>query len=342
MVYLSLAMVAVLTGSSGPTWFKLMGSDPGPFVKVHWRMTLTALIQAPLAFFQLYNLEREKRKTVLSQLPRLVFPVGVCLSLHFACVVYSVSTTSFAHAIATINTAPLFFTAFFLLRHLASLFSQRYMASGLIGVKGSGGEALSSPTFLDPSRSPPPSLLEGSGALLAFCGVCALVSLDSASSDLPVTLGGDVVGCMASLFMALYLYGGRRRGDTPLFAWMFPLHVCASAISGALALVTGGSVGGGDGLLGWTVSQNAFGATLGSAVVPSLVAHSLINFLTTPGILSPFIVAMILNLQPISGNVIAWAVGLQGQPSLLSLCFVPLIVLGLLLSTWGKQSVGSK
>ena len=109
---IALAFAAVVSGSSGPTWFKLMGTEPITFVKVYWRMSGTALVQIPLALWQLSYLDRDSMRSTLSKLPWRVIPVGVLFSLHFVCVAFSVSSTSFAHSIATINTAPLFFTAF--------------------------------------------------------------------------------------------------------------------------------------------------------------------------------------------------------------------------------------
>jgi hypothetical protein len=338
-LYIFLAVLAAVCGSTGPAWFRLMGGAQTPaLVKVFWRMFNTFLAQAPLAAVQMRCHAWDGRVVSqwLAALPRAALPVGTIMGLHFACVAGSSALTSFAHTMSTVNAAPLFFTAFFLLRHALSrqLYAQ---GSAALLVDAQPPPPLQLP-FLHPSRSPLPSPLEALGACLTFCGVCALVSLDGASADQPVTAAGDVLGLGASLFMALYLSGGAYRGAMPLFCWMCPLHGAAALSTGCVALLSGASLGGGpQGLLGCWDGGLATAATAGSVVLPSLVAHSLMNLLTPAERLGPFLVSMFLNLQPLTGNVFGWAIGVQQQPSPLSLLCAPLIVLGTVLATLGRQ-----
>ena len=354
--YLLVCVFAAVAGSTGPSWFRLMGLHTPTLVKVFWRMFNTFLLQAPLAALEMraHGWDGRALAAWLAMLPRAALPIGAVMGLHFMCVAGSSALTSFAHTMSTVNAAPLFFTAFFVARHaLSRLYYSDSNAALLpappaapLASSSSSSSSSSSPPspppplhFLHPSRSPLPSPLEALGACLAFAGVCALVSLDSASGDHPVSVLGDVLGLGASLFMAVYLSGsGACRGATPLFCWMCPLHGAAAAFTGGVALLSGASWGGGaGGLLGcWDGGLPSF-ATAGSVLVPSLMAHSLINLLTPAQRLGPFIVAMFLNLQPITGNVFGWVMGVQQQPSSLSLLCAPLIVLGTVLATLGKQ-----
>ena len=326
-LYLFLVVVALCCGSTGPSWFKIMGLGSSPITKAFWRMIWTSLVQCPLAALEMryHGWGREQLVQWARVLPFAALPFGAAMGLHFVCVSGCVASTSFAHAMVLINTAPLFFTAFYLARH------------GLSRVLAQQAAQL---PFLHPSRSPPPSPLEVAGALLAFLGVCALVSLDSASGDLPVTPAGDVLGLLASLFMAIYLCGGAYRGAMPLFCWMFPLHASAALVTGALALLAGATVDAGpNGLFGaWGSSSSAAG-TLGAVLVPSMGSHSLINYLTPAHRLGPFVTSMFLNVQPLVGNVFGWAMGLQGAPSLMSFVCAPVIVAGTVLATLGKNKM---
>lgn len=368
-VYILLALLAVLVGSTGPTWFVLMGSDDPTLkglVRANWRMQGTFLLQLPLAMAEIYRAgwNRSQFKEWLWMCARLALPVGMALGLHFTCVATSVASTSFSHAMSVINTAPLFFTGFGLVRFLLSKVvpqggpSSTPTSTPLAeagGVDEGGGKvALTPPTspvavavvapsvfFLHPSRSPPPGALEVIGSVIAFLGIYFLVSLDSASTDVPVTVSGDIIGLGASLFMAVYLAGGKYRMKwVGIFSWMCPLHFMATLTTGLLSLAMGASV---DTLFSfWWKGGTPLGAVAGAVILPSLIAHSLINLLTMPGRLSPFIVSMILNLQPITGNVFGWIMGIQQQPSAFSLLCAPVIVLGTVLATVGAQGKSLK
>jgi drug/metabolite transporter (DMT)-like permease len=362
IIYILLALVAVLIGSTGPTWFKLMGSDDptlSGLVRANWRMQGTFLIQLPLAVYEISRAgwDRARMREWLWMCARLALPVGTALGLHFTCVATAVGSTSFSHAMSVINTAPLFFTGASLIRFalskvvpqggnpatptpLAEEASEKVEAGGAPPPTPPPSPAQPPPSFLHPSRSPPPGALEVIGSVTAFLGIYFLVS-DSASSDVPVTISGDIIGLGASLFMAVYLAGGKYREKwVGIFSWMCPLHFMAALTTGLLSLAMGASV---DSLFAfWWKGGTTLGAVAGAVILPSLIAHSLINLLTVPGRLSPFIVSMILNLQPITGNIFGWAMGIQQQPSAFSLLCAPIIVLGTVLATVGAQGKSLK
>jgi hypothetical protein len=340
----------VFTGSTGPTWFKVMGAGPHPLVKTFWRMFNSFLVQLPLAALEAWRAQWSagRLRAFLAAQPLRAFPVGVLMCLHFVCVSSSVGATSFAHAMVCINTAPLFFTVAFSARHALS----RLLSKGEVQLgedkphqqQAPAPPAAPSLPFLHPARSPLPSSMEVVGCALAFGGVCALVTLDAAAgassaADVPASALGDALGLGASLFMALYLCGGALRlPDTPLFCWTCLIHLSAAAVAAALALAAGASTGfEANGLLGAWAGGGPSAGTAGAVLVPSLVAHSLINFLTPEARLGPFLVSMVMNAQPLTGGVFGWAVGVQGQPSALSLLCAPLVICGMVFTSLGKQ-----
>ena len=358
LLFFLLAVVMVFTGSTGPTWFKVMGPLPHPLVKTFWRMFNSFLVQLPLAAAEAWRGQWSagRLRAFLAAQPLRDFPVGALMCLHFVCVSSAVGATSFAHAMVCINTAPIFFTLAFAARHALS----RLLSTGAVQLEEaapapqqaqqapapSTAAAAAAPSlpFLHPVRSPLPSSMEVVGCALAFGGVCALVTLDAAAAassaaDVPASALGDALGLGASLFMALYLCGGALRlPDTPLFCWTCLIHLSAAAVAAALALAAGASTGfEANGLLGAWAGGGASAGTAGAVLVPSLVAHSLINFLTPEARLGPFLVSMVMNAQPLTGSAFGWAVGVQGQPSALSLLCAPLVICGMVFTSLGKQ-----
>jgi drug/metabolite transporter (DMT)-like permease len=153
-----------------------------------------------------------------------------------------------------------------------------------------------------------------------------------------VTAAGDAAGIFASLFMALYLMGSTRRGDMKLLSWMFPLHCVAAVVTGLLAMAGGATLDSGpSGLFLFAADGRVFLATLGSVALPSFICHTLANWLASGGRLSPFLVSIALCLQPLTGNIFGWLLGLQGTPSTVGLSCAPLVVAGCVLATVGGQ-----
>ena len=333
--YYALALVMVLAGCTGPSWFRLMGPGPSGVTKAFYRMLLTALLQGPLALFlEGRSCDRPRARAWARKAARVMCPVGAAMGLHFACVATSITSTSFIHSMAFVNTSPLFFCALVALRCTVSRARRR----------GAGGAENG---FFHPSRSPAPHGLEVLGAALAFGGVVALSVLDAGAAtgagDVPVTAGGDAAGLFASFFMALYLMGSTRRGDTKLVSWMFPLHAAAAVATGLLAVAGGATVDAGPaGLFALFASERVFLATLGSVALPSFVCHSLANWLASGGRLSPFLVSILLCMQPLTGNLFGYVMGLQGVPSAVGLACAPLVVAGCVLATVGMQRQRAK
>jgi len=341
--YYSLALVMVLAGCTGPSFFRLMGPGPSGVTKSFYRMFLTSLVQAPLALaLEGRACDARRLRAWARQAATVAAPVGAAMGLHFACVATSITSTSFLHSIAFVNTSPLFFCALVAARCAAAAAVAGAAWGAPAGAAAAGGGG-----FFDPLRSPPPHALEVLGAALAFSGVAALATLDGAAAvgagDLPASASGDVAGLFASLFMALYLMGSTRRGDTKLFSWMLPLHASAAAVTGLLAVAGGATFdGGANGLLRCFFDARVFLATLGSVALPSLVCHTLANWLASGGRLSPFLVSIFLCLQPLTGNAFGYLMGLQGVPSAVGLACAPLVVAGGVLATVGAQRQRAK
>ena len=313
----------VLAGSTGPSWFRLMGAGPSGVTKSFYRMLLTALLQGPLALL-LEGRACDARRFCAwrRQAVSVAAPVGAAMGLHFASVATSITSTSFVHAMAFVNTSPLFFCALVVARCAVARSAPW------------GG-------FFDPSRSPAPHPLEVIGAALAFSGVVALAVFDAnattGAGDVPASAPGDVAGLFASFFMALYLMGSSRRDETlGLLSWMFPLHATAAVVTGLLAVAGGATLDAGEnGLFLWAASERVFLATLGSVCLPSFVCHTLANWLASGDRLSPFLVSVFLCLQPLTGNVFGYMCGLQAMPSVAGLACAPAVMAGCALATVG-------
>lgn len=212
-------------------------------------------------------------------------------------------------------------------------------------------------SLLSPARSLPPTLLESVGTILSFAGVALLVSsaTDAAGSgsggsgagglvagESQVTVYGDVVGLLGSATLAAYFaVGARVRKWCPLFSWMCPLHIAASAFTGTCALlfVDGATVStDGNGLLGWMGDVTRFGYSLGAAVFPGMLGHAISNLVLKH--LSALTVSVAMLLQPPIGSVIGYAVGVQGVPSALTAVAAPIILYGAFLVTTGSRDKG--
>ena len=272
-LYYALAVVMVIAGCTGPSWFRLMGPGPSGVTKSFYRMFLTALLQGPLALLlEGRACDGPRARAWAYKAATIITPFGVAMGLHFASVATSITSTSFLHSMAYVNLSPLFFCALVLLRCAVSRAAWR----------GVSAPAPAPAPFFHPTRSPAPHVLEMLGAVLAFSGVVALAALDGGAAtgagDLPVTAAGDAAGIFASLFMALYLMGSTRRGDMKLLSWMFPLHCVAAVVTGLLAMAGGATLDSGpSGLFLFAADGRVFLATLGSVALPSFICHTLAN-----------------------------------------------------------------
>ena len=364
--YYLMAILPVLFGSTGPVWFRLIGSYSG-VLKASWRLQCASLFLLPLALYNFTRLTPLQRRDALKTMLKVGIPVGSVMGAHFGFVSTSVNLTSFAHAVVCMNVSPLFFSASVALRYIiatatnmvrfqelkttAVVEASEVLSASSASLSSSHHSPSASPsssTFVEPiftaffhtSRSRPLTFLEVFGSGFSLIGVILLVAGESGAGgagstggfDPAPTLLGDISGLLASLTMAVYLTGGAFRGVLPLYVWMFTLHFVAATATGLVFLAGGGSIAL---LFGWMQGGPLFG-TLGAAFFPSLLGHTIVNYLTA-GRLPAFTVSLFLMMQPVMGNLIAWALDLQGFPGALAIISIPLVMYGGFVATVGSS-----
>ena len=365
-----LAIVPVLFGSTGPIWFRLMGDSFNGILKACWRMQCAALLLLPLAIFDVIRMSPTLRRDMMKTALRVGIPVGTVMGAHFSFVGLGTNATSFAHAVVTMNVSPLFFSSFVILRYFASVCASRGVGGFSLLLVTNNNNAVvvaasstsigndkscinndtvvitKSPSplplpFLHPSRSRPLTFLEILGSSLSIIGVMMLVAGDTkgtvrgggGTTDPAPNLLGDIYGLLASLTMATYLSGGTYRGNAPIYIWMFTLHIVAAIATGLVFLASGGQM---SLLFFWLQGGFPLFGTLGAAFFPSLLGHTIVNYLTA-GRLPTFTMSLFLMLQPVTGNLIAWALNIQGFPGPLAVFSIPLVMYGGYIATVGSS-----
>jgi drug/metabolite transporter (DMT)-like permease len=201
--------------------------------------------------------------------------------------------------------------------------------------------------FFAPELSRPPTAIESVGALVSFAGICLLVggstsagSSSSASAvvERAVTVEGDLYGVAASAFLAAYFsLGARLRKWMPLWSWMCPLHISAAVVTTLL----GWAVEGGRGPYGpfaWVTDNAVFGYALGAAFFAGMIGHGIANYVMAT--LSPLVVSVAMLGQPIIGSVIAYLIGIQPVPGVITIIAGPVIIAGAFLTTVGGREKG--
>ena len=79
-----------------------------PLLRASWRLQLTALILAPLAIWQLYQIDDEVKSKLWSvSTAKIILASGVFLALHFGFWVTSLDYTSLAHSLLFVTAHPL-------------------------------------------------------------------------------------------------------------------------------------------------------------------------------------------------------------------------------------------
>ena len=329
-------------------WFRLMGPDVSGYAKAHWRMLMGTLMLLPLAVHDYRSADAALRAKILRDC-WVAAPIGVIFGSHFVAVALSTNTTSYTHMLLTVNTASQFFSLGIFLRFLAYLGANAAGLTSLVNTPAlmvedeSTGSADAAPSpsslppetslpFLHPTLSRPLSALEFIGAAIAFSGLVLLVAgesgkvaVASVAADNVPTVEGDLVGLLSSMFFAVYLFASKNSGSTPLYLYMFLLHASAAVATavGAIALGTPAHM-----LVGWTAGGMRLCAAIGSGLIPSIVGHTICNYLLMSGRLPPSTVLVVQQNQPITGIILGYIFGLAGAPSLISLLSFPVVMAG--------------
>ena len=203
-----------------------------------WRLTLAALLLAPLVWF--------KARTEIAALPRtrlgLALASGVFLALHFASWIASLQYTSVASSVALVTTNPIWIALFSVLVLRERMPALRVAAVVLA--------------------------LAGSGVILwADGGATGTSSPGSA----PHPALGNGLALAGSLTMCAYLLIGRRlRTGTSLLAYMGLVYGCAAVCLMTAALLGGSALSG--------YSAVSWACLIGMALGPQLLGHGAFNY----------------------------------------------------------------
>ena len=162
--------VAICGVSSAGAIFTHVDEIP-PLLRASWRLQLTALILAPLALWQLNQVENDiKSKLFEPSTLKIVVASGVFLALHFGFWVTSLDYTSLTHSLLFVTAHPLVI---------------------LIGM------------FLFVRK---PNRMELIGGIAAFSGAAiSMLDAGDVQGDRSVTLFGDQLAFLGAVFVVGYI-----------------------------------------------------------------------------------------------------------------------------------------
>ena len=163
-----------------------------PLLRASWRLQLTALILAPLAILQLYEIDHEVKSKLWSvSTAKIILASGAFLALHFGFWVTSLDYTSLTHSLLFVTAHPLVI---------------------LIGM------------FLFVRK---PNRLELIGGIAAFTGAAiSMLDAGDVQGDRSVTFFGDQLAFFGAVFVVGYIVCGRiLREWMPLFLYAFPVTI---------------------------------------------------------------------------------------------------------------------
>jgi trimeric autotransporter adhesin len=214
----------------------------------------------------------------------------------------------------------------------------------------------------DPLAPLPPTLYEVAGTAIATAGMAALVLLSAAegaaaaaaaaaSSDAPPVVAsryiraasptGDVIALVSAACMAAYLAIGRSvRPWMPIWMYMCPTLWTAAVVAATVSLTfePGTSLVGDDdaALFGWLFSGRSAVIALSAGIVPTILGHAVANATLTW--VSPLVISVMSLAQAVIGGLYAYALGVTGAPSLVTLGAGPVIIGGIALVVTGSRT----
>ena len=172
-VWLVLGVAICGVSSAGAIFTHVDEIDP--LLRASWRLQLTAWILAPLAIWQLYQIDDEVKSKLWSvSTAKIILASGVFLALHFGFWVTSLDYTSLTHSLLFVTAHPLVI---------------------LIGM------------FLFVRK---PNRLELIGGIAAFTGAAiSMLDAGDVQGDRSVTFFGDQLAFFGAVFVVGYIVCGR-------------------------------------------------------------------------------------------------------------------------------------
>jgi drug/metabolite transporter (DMT)-like permease len=132
-------------------------------------------------------------------------------------------------------------------------------------------------------------------------------------TDLSGDVAGDFVAMLAALAVVIYLQIGEnlQKWDAiPIFPYLVVVNGIAAIMSYVYAVIW--NVGDASDVVAWLYhSYGVYTVYLG--IVPGILGHAMFNYLLK--IISPLIITIFMNLEPVIGSIIGWAFGFQAVPS---------------------------
>lgn len=155
------------------------------------------------------------------------------------------------------------------------------------------------------------------------------------------SLKGDLWALFAAAMVVFYLkVGARMRTFLPLFVYAFP--VTATAASGCLiaSLLFEDCTLAGFGaasVLGFLGSWPRFAFSFGAAMAAGILGHTGANLCLE--YVSPLVISINLLFEPLLGSLLGFAVGLEGEPDLITLLCGPLLMFSAVVVTVGDSKL---
>ena len=294
-----LLTAAVFGVSSAGALFQQVDDVP-PLLRASWRLQLTAIILAPLAFVQ-WNIHKEQIKDKMYQSNTIKWLVasGFFLALHFGAWVASLDETSLTHSLLFVTAHPLIIVFGML---VLAKFATKYRT---------------------------PNKKEILGACIGFLGAgLALVDQGSQQGGHTVTIWGDFLAFLGAVFVVGYLISGRvLRKWMPIFVYAFPVTLIGALLLIPASLIlepTSADLG----ILGW-LDLDYLPWFLALALIAGILGHTGLN--TCLRYTPPLVVSTSVTMEPIIGSLIGYAIFDSGLPGFWTWIGGPILIAGIIL-----------
>ena len=294
-----LLTAAVFGVSSAGALFQQVDDVP-PLLRASWRLQLTAIILAPLAFVQ-WNIHKEQIKDKMYQSNTIKWLVasGFFLALHFGAWVASLDETSLTHSLLFVTAHPLIIVFGML---VLAKFATKYRT---------------------------PNKKEILGACIGFLGAgLALVDQGSQQGGHTVTIWGDFLAFLGAVFVVGYLISGRvLRKWMPIFVYAFPVTLIGALLLIPASLIlepTSADLG----ILGW-LGMDYLPWFLALALIAGILGHTGLN--TCLRYTPPLVVSTSVTMEPIIGSLIGYAIFDSGLPGFWTWIGGPILIAGIIL-----------
>ena len=294
-----LLTAAVFGVSSAGALFQQVDDVP-PLLRASWRLQLTAIILAPLAFVQ-WKIHKEQIKDKMYQSNTIKWLVasGFFLALHFGAWVASLDETSLTHSLLFVTAHPLIIVFGML---VLAKFAKKYRT---------------------------PNKKEILGACIGFLGAgLALVDQGSQQGGHTVTIWGDFLAFLGAVFVVGYLISGRvLRKWMPIFVYAFPVTLIGAILLIPASLIlepTSVDLG----IVGW-LDMDYLPWFLALALIAGILGHTGLN--TCLRYTPPLVVSTSVTMEPIIGSLIGYAIFDSGLPGFWTWIGGPILIAGIIL-----------